>query len=219
MRALRLDSRAASARERAQGLTSPSAEHAREYLELEHEASSPYTRFVYAGPDEARATHRYLYAERACEFGPPFAQVLLDPEGVVAAAALLAEAELTRSRFQAALSLGRVGLFRDDVALQRRMAAASGTLLRPEPADLYVSRFAVAERARGRGVGRRLLSQCEAVARRRGCRRLVLEVSTEHEAALSLYLRAGFDEIGRRRAEDAATGRELVYLHLAKRLE
>ena len=38
-----------------------------------------------------------------------------------------------------------------------------------------------------RGVGRALLSECEALARRRGCRALRLEVRADNPAALKLY--------------------------------
>jgi ribosomal protein S18 acetylase RimI-like enzyme len=199
-------------------LTMPCDEHALDYLELEREASLHYTRFVYATPAEARAAHSYLYAKDACEFAPRFARVLVDRDGVVAAAALLEAPELARARFAAAIALGRLGLFESDAEVKRRAAFAAQALVRPGPRDLYVSRFAVAARARRRGIGAQLLSACEAIARRRGSRRLVLEVSPADEAAISLYRRAEFTQIETRRVVDPETARELVYSHLAKRV-
>lgn len=52
---------------------------------------------------------------------------------------------------------------------------------------------------RGRGLGRRLIAAaCEAAARR-GALRLFLEVSECNGPALSMYRRAGFEPVGRRR--------------------
>jgi ribosomal protein S18 acetylase RimI-like enzyme len=57
--------------------------------------------------------------------------------------------------------------------------------------------LAVAEAARGRGVGRMLLSEAEERARARGCVSLRLEVREDNAAALRLYERAGFEVVGR----------------------
>ena len=45
---------------------------------------------------------------------------------------------------------------------------------------------------RGRGVGRRLLAQVEAIARERGACKLTLEVLSGNRAAIALYERTGF---------------------------
>ncbi|MDW8480087.1 MAG: GNAT family N-acetyltransferase [Xanthomonadales bacterium] len=52
--------------------------------------------------------------------------------------------------------------------------------------------MAVAEVARGRGIGRRLLARCEREARRAGRHRLVLEVRADNRAARALYEQAGY---------------------------
>ncbi|MEO8670351.1 MAG: GNAT family N-acetyltransferase [Tahibacter sp.] len=52
--------------------------------------------------------------------------------------------------------------------------------------------LAVAETARGLGLGRRLLAASEAEARRRSCDRLRLEVRADNTAAARLYESAGY---------------------------
>ena len=54
----------------------------------------------------------------------------------------------------------------------------------------------VAESARGRGLGEKLLDDAERVARRKGANALRLEVRTDNAAALRLYGRRGYQRIG-----------------------
>ena len=58
--------------------------------------------------------------------------------------------------------------------------------------------LAVAARAAGAGLGKRLLAAAEQAARRRGADRLTLEVRTDNAAAIRLYDRAGYALLGRR---------------------
>jgi [ribosomal protein S18]-alanine N-acetyltransferase len=58
--------------------------------------------------------------------------------------------------------------------------------------------IAVSPGAAGRGIGSRLLSEAEDVARRRGATRLHLEVRPDNSKAISLYERAGYRRIGQR---------------------
>lgn len=57
--------------------------------------------------------------------------------------------------------------------------------------------IAVARRAAGRGIGRRLLAVCEAGAAARGARALRLEVRTDNAAAIRLYQAMGYREFSR----------------------
>lgn len=57
--------------------------------------------------------------------------------------------------------------------------------------------IAVSAPASGRGLGRRLLATCEAVAARRGCARMRLEVRPDNAAATRLYQAMGYAEFGR----------------------
>ena len=59
-----------------------------------------------------------------------------------------------------------------------------------------IVRMSVARTERGRGIGRRLVSELEAAARQRGYHRLVLETTEDWTDAIGLYQATGFTEIG-----------------------
>ena len=59
-----------------------------------------------------------------------------------------------------------------------------------------VQTIAVAEDARGRGIGRALLAELLDEAGRRGVRELFLEVRADNQVARGLYASVGFEEIG-----------------------
>ncbi|WP_432544127.1 GNAT family N-acetyltransferase [Kineococcus sp. SYSU DK002] len=61
--------------------------------------------------------------------------------------------------------------------------------------SVEVKRLYVTGRARGLGLGRRLLTWCEDWARARGAARVVLDTHGELTAALGLYRSAGFVEV------------------------
>ena len=56
----------------------------------------------------------------------------------------------------------------------------------------------VAPRARGQGLGRRLLDDAQDQARARGCRRIGLEVRADNAPAIALYRAAGYRELAPR---------------------
>lgn len=58
----------------------------------------------------------------------------------------------------------------------------------------------VSPKARGRGVGAKLLTHCEKAAKKRGCTALRLEVREDNAAAIGLYRTRGYDLIGRRKS-------------------
>jgi GNAT superfamily N-acetyltransferase len=70
-----------------------------------------------------------------------------------------------------------------------------GAVRRIEPTMAEIKRMYVAPEARGRGVGRQVLLELEAEARRLGATRLVLETGPRQPEALALYSRAGFLKI------------------------
>lgn len=70
-----------------------------------------------------------------------------------------------------------------------------GALRRLDAVTGELKRMYVEPRARGQGVGRRLLAELEHHARRLGLRRLVLETGDRQHEATRLYERAGFARI------------------------
>jgi ribosomal-protein-alanine N-acetyltransferase len=82
-------------------------------------------------------------------------------------------------------------------------AAAAGPaafiLARVAADDSEILTLAVAEAFRRCGLGRALLQAAMAEARRRGARRLVLEVAESNASAIALYAGQGCRPIGRRR--------------------
>ena len=64
--------------------------------------------------------------------------------------------------------------------------------------DADVQTVAVEPSVQGAGLGRRLLAELLDEARRRGCRRVFLEVRTDNVAAIALYDSEGFEHNARR---------------------
>jgi GNAT superfamily N-acetyltransferase len=74
-------------------------------------------------------------------------------------------------------------------------AVACGGIARFDETRGELKRMYVLPEARGRGLGRRVLVELEAEAKRLGYRALVLETGDLQEAALGLYVSAGFERI------------------------
>ncbi|MFO1126494.1 MAG: GNAT family N-acetyltransferase [Methylocystis sp.] len=84
------------------------------------------------------------------------------------------------------------------VAENRRSELGGFILSRLTPPDSEVLTFAVDPARRGAGLGRRILEKHLENLERGGARLVFLEVADDNEAALKLYGREGFKEIGRR---------------------
>jgi ribosomal protein S18 acetylase RimI-like enzyme len=199
-------------------VTQPTADLApfeQEFKELESAASAPYMRFTYSTPADARHAQALLFERGVGEFVPPAGRLLVldgKPAGMVAC---LTGAALRRARLAAGAALTRAGLMAD-AALARRVQLASTTLLKPAADDFYLSRIAVHEDFRGKGVGAALMAHVLDEAARSQATRCVLEVAPEAAAALTLYRRSGFEEIDRRLVADPETGRVLEYVHMQR---
>lgn len=76
-------------------------------------------------------------------------------------------------------------------------AVACGSLRRFDADTLEVKRMFVDQGARGRGLGREMLSALEEAALARGCRRIVLDTASSLVEAAALYASAGYVEIAR----------------------
>lgn len=87
----------------------------------------------------------------------------------------------------------------DGAVTEGRRSTLGGFILsRLLPPDAEILTFAVDPARRGVGLGRMLLDKHLENLERGGARLVFLEVADDNEAALKLYSRAGFKEIGRR---------------------
>ena len=84
--------------------------------------------------------------------------------------------------------------------LEQRVTPGTAEPLAPDEAHLRM--LGVSPEQRGRGVARRLVMACIALARARGKRRLTLETTPIMIAAQRLYATLGFTSTGERRAPD-----------------
>ena len=82
------------------------------------------------------------------------------------------------------------------VAREEGRAVACGALRRDTHVVGEVKRMYTVPASQGQGVGGRILSEIEAIAREEGFARLVLETGHAHEAAWHVYERAGFTRCG-----------------------
>jgi len=82
------------------------------------------------------------------------------------------------------------------VAREDGAAVACGALRRHRERTAEVKRMYTRPSHQGRGIGGRVLDAIEALARREGFARLVLETGHRHPAAWRVYERAGFARCG-----------------------
>ena len=82
------------------------------------------------------------------------------------------------------------------VAREDGKAVAMGALRRHPGGIAEVKRMYTMPAYQGQGIGGRILSEIEALARREGLGRLVLETGNNFDAALRVYARGGFQACG-----------------------
>jgi GNAT superfamily N-acetyltransferase len=102
------------------------------------------------------------------------------------------EADIGPAR-EAAMFVEPDGVFR--VVRDGGRAVACGGIARFDATRAELKRMYVLPEARGQGLGRRVLVELEVEARRLGYGALVLETGDRQDAALGLYLSAGFERI------------------------
>lgn len=104
---------------------------------------------------------------------------------------------LTSDYFDELVHAGQVLVYEEEgsvagvVIFRERQA---GGPVKMERKTLYIDSIAVDEAHRGRGIGRRLLDECKAIARKRGCCGLELQVNAANARAMKLYREYGFGE-------------------------
>lgn len=131
-----------------------------------------------------------------------------DLDAVMAIEAVSFPAPWTRSMFSDDLS-------RDDrvwlaAVHGDTLVGYAGAMLVGEEA--HVMNLAVLEAARGRGIGRALLSALLDALAARGVRRITLEVRERNEEAIALYESAGLHDVGLRPGYYAETGEAAVIM-------
>jgi len=190
----------------------------REFLALEAAASLPYSTFTFGTVSLTTRVQELLFKRGVGEFVPPKGKLLIVDAAPAGMLACLTGAALRRARLAAGAALVRAGIL-GETAVARRVQLAATTLLSPAADDFYLSRLAVDEAFRNRGVGSALVEYVLAEASRAQSKRCVLEVAPQSVAAMALYRRHGFEEIDRRAVTDSESGRVLEYVHMERRIE
>ena len=78
----------------------------------------------------------------------------------------------------------------------REILGSAMGIVSEEGGEGKIASIAVLRRHRGKGIGAELLGACENEFKSRNLRRYSLEVETENEPAISLYLRKGYEAKG-----------------------
>lgn len=104
-------------------------------------------------------------------------------------------AEYSREPTAGVLAMARRG--RTLVASQDGELVGFAIVEMQAPQSAHLAAISVAERARGRGVARALVKGAERLARQAGARSLGLVTADSNLAALELFLRCGFERVGR----------------------
>jgi ribosomal protein S18 acetylase RimI-like enzyme len=94
------------------------------------------------------------------------------------------------------------GLIAGSATLELEQRVTPGTAEPLAPDEAHLRMLGVSPEQRGRGVARRLVIACIALARERGKRRLTLETTPIMIAAQRLYATLGFTSTGERRTPD-----------------
>jgi putative acetyltransferase len=125
-------------------------------------------------------------------FGAPDVQALAHAQQAEMRALYEGEADIGPTR-EAAMFVEPDGVFL--VVRDGERAVACGGICRFDDTRAELKRMYVVPEARGRGLGRRVLVELEAEARRLGYRGVVLETGDRQPEALGLYRSAGYERI------------------------
>jgi ribosomal protein S18 acetylase RimI-like enzyme len=199
-------------------LTDDIEPHRAAFLELEYSASSAYNEFVYSTRAQADAIRRLLLDKGVAEYGWRYSRALIEDGNLAGFITRLSMEQLVECRMKSAFAIGKSGFFEEDPKLFDRMNVAAGILASVGKGDFYISRLAVGETFAGRGYAGLLMRHAQEEAVRSGARRLTFEVASDNLPVYNMHRKQGFEEVERRDAQDAATGRSLTFIQMARLL-
>ncbi len=182
-------------------------------------ASAPYDSFVYGDILLAKKTQRSLIEQGAGDFPITRCRLEIAKGELIGMIAALTGTDLTNLRLRTAMIMSKNDLFAKASPVRHRTQLANKVMMRTEANDYYVSRLAILPTARKQGLGQGLLEQTIQDGKKLGCKRLVLEVNPDHQAAVRLYRNLGFEQLDHQQVLDPDTKRTLEYLHLTKPLQ
>lgn len=176
-----------------------------------HAASNPFADWYFGTQEVAREILEEWMARPTSEVYVGRAIVMLDaaangggerPMGCLIA---LDGSELARSRAaDFAAFCADLGAGDEAAAAIDHVVSVSRQLFVPVAEDeLYISRVAIDETARGRGLGSHLVAHAIETHQSRGYRKFRLDVSADNAAAIRAYEGSGLKIIGKARSEDA----------------
>jgi ribosomal protein S18 acetylase RimI-like enzyme len=140
-----------------------------------------------------------LHVRRATEADlPQLRPMMVDFNHLEAIEWTFERGEEALRRLLGSRELGFVGLAEVDKAVCGYFVLTFGYDLEWNGRDAFLTELYLGPKARGRGLGKRLLDEAEAQAKKRGARALHLVVRPENAPALALYRRTGFQETERR---------------------
>ena len=133
-----------------------------------------------------------MHSGQSEPFDSPDVQVLVTAQQAEMLALYEGEADIGPTR-EASMFVEPDGTFL--VFRDHGRAVACGGICRFDGERAELKRMYVVPESRGRGLGRAVLEALEAEAKRLGYRALVLETGDRQQAALGLYISAGFEPI------------------------
>jgi len=104
------------------------------------------------------------------------------------------------------------------MAMQDGVAIGTCALLAMDAGEFEVAKMTVAEKCRGQGIGKKLLTHVIEYARGMGASRLYLETNSKLQSAIHVYESLGFRHLPAERVKPSPYARADVYMELLLRL-
>lgn len=180
-----------------------------------HEAGAAYFDWIFGGHDAARRILASWMTRRSSEVSISRVTLLLDGGRAVGGFVAVGGVELARCRKADALAVISSVSASERQDLLARISTVRGLFPVVQPDEFYLSKMGVAADRRAGGLGRALVAEYVDVGRAAGFRRFRLDVSTQNQAAVTLYRSCGF-AIAR---ESASADTRIGYLAMVRTCE